>query len=59
MFGSAWKSVSVNTDWMEVYVIHYECWCECKKVIDWSSCRDDYMWNPGACDFEYNNACKN
>ena len=23
--------------------------CECKKLDDWSSCRDDYMWDPNPC----------
>ena len=22
---------------------HNECKCECKKLDDWSSCKDDYM----------------
>ena len=22
-----------------------ECWCEYKELDDWSSCKDDYMWD--------------
>ena len=22
---------------------HDECWCECKELDDWSSCKDDYL----------------
>ena len=32
--------------------------CECKKLDDWSYCKNDYMWNPSVCDCECNNACK-
>ena len=35
-----------------------ECWCECKKLDDWTSCEKGYMWNPGTCDYECNKACK-
>ena len=31
---------------------HDECWCKCKELDDWSSCRDDYMWNPSTCNWE-------
>ena len=24
---------------------HNECRCECKELVDWRSCKDDYMWN--------------
>ena len=24
---------------------HDECWCECKKLDDWSSCKDDLCGN--------------
>ena len=27
-------------------------------MYDWSSCKDDYMWNRSTCDCEFNNACK-
>ena len=37
---------------------HGECPCECKKSDDWSSCKDDYIWNPSACGCESNKACK-
>ena len=23
-----------------------ECWCECKVLHDWSSCKNGYTWNP-------------
>ena len=29
-----------------------ECWCECKELDDWGSCKDDYMWNPSRCGCE-------
>ena len=32
-----------------------ECWCEHKELDDWSSCKDDYMWNPSTCDCDCNN----
>ena len=35
-----------------------ECWCGCKELDDWSSCKNDYMWNPSTCDCECNKACK-
>ena len=25
-----------------------ECWCLCKELDDWGSCKDDYMLNPGS-----------
>ena len=31
---------------------HNECWCECKELDDWSSCKDHYLWNPSTCDCE-------
>ena len=46
---------------MKVCVIqsnHDECRCECKEFNDWSSCRNDYIWNPTTCDCECNKACK-
>ena len=37
---------------------HNECWCEFKKVDDWSSCKYDFMWNPSVFNCECNKACK-
>ena len=37
---------------------HDQCWCKCKQLDDWSSCKDVYMWNPRTCDCECNKACK-
>ena len=37
---------------------HNECRCESKELNDWSSNKDDYMWNPSACDCECKKACK-
>ena len=31
---------------------------ECKELDDWSSCKNDYMWNPSRCDYKCNKACK-
>ena len=31
---------------------HDECWCDCKELIGWGSCVDDYTWNPKVCDGE-------
>ena len=35
---------------------HDEYRCECKKFNDWSSFKDNYMWNPCTCDCECNKA---
>ena len=35
-----------------------EFWCECKKLDDWSSCKNDYMWNSSTYDCECNKSCK-
>ena len=35
-----------------------ECWFECNEVDDYSSCKDDYMWNPSTCDCECNKTYK-
>ena len=35
-----------------------ECQSECKELDDWSSCKDEFMWNPGTCDCECNKTCK-
>ena len=32
--------------------------CECKEVDDWSSYKDNYMWNPSICDCECNKVFK-
>ena len=32
--------------------------CECTKLVDWCSCRDDYMWNPSMCNCKTNKAGK-
>ena len=37
---------------------HNSCACECKELDDWGSCKYDYMWNPGMCDSNCNEACK-
>ena len=37
---------------------HDERQYECKESDDWSSCKDDYIWNPSPCDCESNKACK-
>ena len=29
-----------------------------KKLDDWISCKDDYMWNPNTCDSDSNEVCK-
>ena len=29
-----------------------------KELNDQGSCKNDYMWNPGTCNFECNKACK-
>ena len=31
---------------------------EYKELNDWGGCKNDYIWNPGTCDCEYNKACK-
>ena len=36
---------------------HHECQRECKELEDWSSCKDDYMWNPSACYCKCNKPC--
>ena len=28
------------------------------SVNDWSSCKNDHIWNPSSCDCEHNKACK-
>ena len=38
--------------------VHDECWCEFKELDDRGSCKDNYMWNPSACDCVSNKACK-
>ena len=37
---------------------HDERRCECKVLDDWSSCKDDYMCNPSACNSECSDPCK-
>ena len=37
---------------------HDECCCEYKELADWSSCKNDCMWNPSKSDCECNKACK-
>ena len=37
---------------------HSECRWTCKELDDWASCKDNYTWNPSACDGECNKACK-
>ena len=37
---------------------HDECWCECKELDNWGSCKGDYMWNPSTCHCECNKSCK-
>ena len=37
---------------------HDEYQCECKELHDWSSCINDYIWNPNTCDCECNQVCK-
>ena len=32
--------------------------CDCKEVDDWSSYKDDYMWNPSTCACECNKVFK-
>ena len=29
-----------------------------KKIDDWYSCRNDFIWNPSTCDCACNNTCK-
>ena len=35
-----------------------QCCCEGKELDDWSSCKDDYMWNANTCDCQRHNARK-
>ena len=35
-----------------------ECCHGCKKLDDWSSCKDDYMWNLNTCDSDSDEVCK-
>ena len=35
-----------------------KCRWECEELNDWSSCKNDCMWNSSACDCECNKACK-
>ena len=37
---------------------HEKCWCDCKYLEDWGSCKNDYMWNSGTCDCKSNKVCK-
>ena len=37
---------------------HDECWCECKELDNWSSCKDDYMLNSSPCHCERNKVWK-
>ena len=37
-----------------VYVNHDERHCECTESDDWSSCKDNCMWNPSTCDYDCN-----
>ena len=37
---------------------HNKCWCECKELDDWGSCKNDYLWNHSTCDCGCNKACK-
>ena len=37
---------------------HNECQCKCNELDDWSSFKDDYMWNPGTRNCECNKECK-
>ena len=57
--------VSVNVDWIKVQgIISKQKWnpgeshCECNKLDDFGSCKDDYMWNASICDCEYIKACQ-
>ena len=48
--------VSVNVDKIKVFVIQSKNGIiinvdvTVKELDDWSSCQDDYMWNPSTCD---------
>ena len=46
------ESRKCKSGWNEMN--HDECWCECKRLDDWSSWKDDYMWNLSTCDCECN-----
>ena len=35
-----------------------ESHCECNKLDDFGSCKDDYIWNASICDCEYIKACQ-
>ena len=37
---------------------HDEWQCNYKESDNWSSCKDDYLWNPITCDCECNKAVK-
>ena len=43
---------------MKVYVIQNNHRCERKEFIDWSSCKNNYKWNPSTCDCKCSKACK-
>ena len=48
------KSVSnLKQEWN-----HDKFQCECKSLDDWSSCRDDYIWNPSTCTCDCNKSWK-
>ena len=35
-----------------------KCQCESEELDNWSSCKDDYTWNPSICDWECNQGYK-
>ena len=37
---------------------HDKCQCECKELVNWSSCKNDYMMNLSTCNCECDKACK-
>ena len=48
--------MSVNLDYMKVWVTQSKCWCECKELDDWNSYKDFYMRDASTCDCEFNKA---
>ena len=56
------RFVVQHVDWTKLYVIQMKNGIMmnvgASELDDWSSCRDDYMWNPGTCNWECNKVCK-
>ena len=37
---------------------YHGCWCDCKELDDWGSCKNDCIGNPSTCDCKWKKACK-